>query len=192
MAKFTRAKLLAVTVLKVTSLCLSLCLLSSSNAWAQPVSTSQIAPLIRQLTDSDFRVRHDAADHPRVLDAWVTKHLESVREEFPEKDTVRDRQVYIPVPVVLEGEVVPQLTGSILSSKFKKKRVCLLIWGEGGAGKTSLACQIARWAFAEDETDRLCEHPLLPVLIEEEFDCGEIAFVPVLFSKMPKRSLGNV
>ncbi|MGB7443992.1 MAG: HEAT repeat domain-containing protein [Coleofasciculaceae cyanobacterium] len=111
--------------------------------------------------------------HPRVLDAWVTKHLESVREEFPAKDTVRDRKVYIPVPVVLEGEVVPQLTVSILSSKFRKKRVCLLIWGEGGAGKTSLACQIARWAFAEDETDQLCEHPMLPVLVEEEFDCDQ-------------------
>ncbi|HEY9671650.1 MAG TPA: HEAT repeat domain-containing protein [Waterburya sp.] len=108
--------------------------------------------------------------HPRVLDAWVAAHLKSVREEFQEKDTVRDRNVYIPVPVVLDGETLPQLTAKDLGEKFKKQRGCLLIWGEGGAGKTSLACQIARWAISEDETERLCEHLMLPVLIEEELN----------------------
>jgi HEAT repeat protein len=99
-----------------------------------------------------------------------------VREEFQEKDTVRDRKVYIPIPVVLkdgeteEGKTLPQLTGKELRSTFKKQRNCLLIWGEGGAGKTSLACQIAKWAILEDETERLCDHYMLPVLIEEELD----------------------
>ncbi|NEP11231.1 MAG: HEAT repeat domain-containing protein [Symploca sp. SIO2C1] len=109
--------------------------------------------------------------HPRVLDAWVAAHIESVREEFQQKDTVRDRNVYIPVPVVLDGETIPQLKAKDLRSKFNKQRCCLLIWGEGGAGKTSLACQIARWAFSEDEAERLCEHQMLPLLIEEELDC---------------------
>jgi HEAT repeat protein len=108
--------------------------------------------------------------HSRVLDAWVAAHVKSVREEFQEKDTVRDRNIYIPVPVVLDGETLPQLTAQDLREKFKKKRGCLLIWGEGGAGKTSLACQIAKSAVAEDEAERLCEHPMLPVLIEEELD----------------------
>ena len=109
--------------------------------------------------------------HPRVLDAWVAAHIELVREEFQQKDTVRDRNVYIPVPVVLDGETIPQLKAQDLRSKFNKKRCCLLIWGEGGAGKTSLACQIAKWAFAEDEGERLCAHQMLPLLIEEELDC---------------------
>jgi HEAT repeat protein len=108
--------------------------------------------------------------HPRVLDGWVAKHLKSVREEFQEKDTVRDRNVYIPVPVVLDGETIPQLTANDLRAKFKKQRGCLLIWGEGGAGKTSLACQIAKWAVSEDETENLCKHQMLPVLVEEELD----------------------
>ncbi|HAJ61412.1 MAG TPA: PBS lyase [Cyanobacteria bacterium UBA8543] len=112
--------------------------------------------------------------HSRVLDAWVAAHIKSVREEFQEKDTVRDRNVYIPVPVVLDRETLPQLTARDLQTKFKKQRGCLLIWGEGGAGKTSLACQIAKWAVSGDETERLCEHQILPVLIEEELDC-EIA-----------------
>jgi HEAT repeat protein len=108
--------------------------------------------------------------HRRVLDAWVAAHVKSVREEFQEKDTVRDRNVYIPVPVVLDGETLPQFTAKDLREKFKKQRGCLLIWGEGGAGKTSLACQIAKWAVSEDETERLCEHKMLPVLIEEELN----------------------
>lgn len=108
--------------------------------------------------------------HPRVLDAWVAAHVKSVREEFQEKDTVRDRNIYIPVPVVLDGETLPQLTAKDLQEKFKKQRGCLLIWGEGGAGKTSLACQLAKWAISEDESQRLCEHRMLPVLIEEELD----------------------
>ncbi|MBW4547766.1 MAG: HEAT repeat domain-containing protein [Symplocastrum torsivum CPER-KK1] len=106
--------------------------------------------------------------HPRVLDAWVTAHITSVREKFQDKDTVRDRNIYIPVPVVLDGETVAQFTAKDLRSKLKKR--CLLIWGEGGAGKTSLACQIAKWALSEDETERLCDYQMLPVLIEEELD----------------------
>lgn len=106
--------------------------------------------------------------HSRVLDAWVTAHITSVREKFQDKDTVRDRNIYIPVPVVLDGETVAQFTAKDLRSKLKKR--CLLIWGEGGAGKTSLACQIAKWALSEDETERLCDYQMLPVLIEEELD----------------------
>jgi hypothetical protein len=99
---------------------------------------------------------------------WVTAHITSVREKFQDKDTVRDRNIYIPVPVVLDGETVAQFTAKDLRSKLKKR--CLLIWGEGGAGKTSLACQIAKWALSEDETERLCDYQMLPVLIEEELD----------------------
>ncbi|NJL64603.1 MAG: NACHT domain-containing protein [Methylacidiphilales bacterium] len=108
--------------------------------------------------------------HPRVLDAWVNRHITSVREEFEEKNTVQDREVYIPIPVVLGGKTLPQLTGASLRAKFIKQRDCILIQGEGGVGKTSLACQIAKWAMADDENDRLTQHKMLPVLIEQELD----------------------
>ena len=54
---------------------------------------------------------------------------------------------------------------------FDKKKVTLLIVGEGGAGKTSLACQMATWAMAEEPEQRLCKtHQMLPVLIEANLD----------------------
>ncbi len=107
---------------------------------------------------------------PRVLDAWVEAHLKSAQEAFQQKDTVRNRNVYIPIPVVNNGKTVAQLTGKDLRSTFKKQRACLLIQGEGGVGKTSLSCQIAKWAMSDDETERLCKHRMLPVLIEEELE----------------------
>lgn len=107
--------------------------------------------------------------HPRVLDAWVEKYIHSVREQFPKKDTVNSRATYVPIPAILDGNTVPQLTPENLRSTFGKKRSCLVICGEGGVGKTSLACQIARWAIAETKDQRLCEHLMLPVLLEEEF-----------------------
>ncbi len=108
--------------------------------------------------------------HPRVLDAWVEAHIKSAYDAFQQKDTVSNRSVYIPTPVVNNGKAVAQLTGKDLRPTFKRQRACLLIQGEGGVGKTTLSCQIAKWAMSGDETERLCKHKMLPVLIEEELD----------------------
>ncbi|WP_414549542.1 HEAT repeat domain-containing protein [Anabaena sp. CCY 0017] len=111
--------------------------------------------------------------HPRVLDAWVNQSINSIRKEFQHKNTVRDRQIYIPIPVMFEEQILPELTAKDLGQVWTN-RACLLIWGEGGAGKTSLACQIAKWAMAENMEERLCNHLMLPILIEQELD-----FTPV-------------
>ena len=55
-----------------------------------------------------------------------------------------------------------------LQSCFEKKRNCVLISGEGGAGKTSLACQICKWAMSDDPSMRLSKHPMIAVLLELE------------------------
>ena len=117
--------------------------------------------------------------HPRVLDAWVMAHISTVKERFSEKDTVRNRQIHISVPVDLNRKTIPDLTVNHLQSAFAKNIGCLLIWGEGGSGKTSIACQIAKWAMAEDPEKRLCGHVMLPVLIEHELniDEGKQAFI---------------
>ncbi|MCY7383025.1 MAG: HEAT repeat domain-containing protein, partial [Microcoleus sp. CAN_BIN18] len=107
---------------------------------------------------------------PRVLDSWVLAHIETVREQFSQRNTVKSRATYIPVSFELDDKKLPQLRGQDLPTIFTKKRICLLIWGEGGIGKTSIACQIADWAMEPDKTQRLCKHLMIPILIEEELD----------------------
>ncbi|MEG3952237.1 HEAT repeat domain-containing protein [Microcoleus sp. SVA1_A4] len=103
----------------------------------------------------------------RVLDAWVSAHIKIVREQFSQIETVKSRATYIPVAFELDDKKVPELRGEDLQSIFTKKRICLLIWGEGGIGKTSIACQIADRAMEADKTKRLCKHLMIPILIEE-------------------------
>ena len=104
---------------------------------------------------------------PRVLDAWVSAHIKIVREQFSQIETVKSRATYIPVAFELDDKKVPEVRGEDLQSIFTKKRICLLIWGEGGIGKTSIACQIADRAMEADKTKRLCKHLMIPILIEE-------------------------
>ncbi len=108
--------------------------------------------------------------HPRVLDAWVASHIQAARQEFQKRDTVIARKVIVPVPVVLDNKTIPDLTGKDLRPTFAQKRGCLLIWGEGGAGKTSRACQIAKWAVSDSPEERICNHRMLPVLLEQELN----------------------
>jgi HEAT repeat protein len=109
---------------------------------------------------------------PRVLDAWVNQHLDTFREKFLENETVIERKNYVPVPVRLGTREVKELTAEALSETFKKdKRVRLLIWGEGGSGKTTLACQMAKWAMEKKgKSQRLTEHLILPILVEQDLD----------------------
>jgi HEAT repeat protein len=109
--------------------------------------------------------------HPRVLDAWVAQYLEHAAIAFANKDTVQNRADFVPMPVVLNGKTIPELKVEDLQSAFAKQRSCLVIWGEGGVGKTSLACQIAKWSMVKPQrsgTQQLCAHAMLPVLIEED------------------------
>lgn len=118
--------------------------------------------------------------HRRVLDAWVTQHIESVREAFQNRPTVRDRSVHVPVPVVFDGKSIADIAVEHLRSTFSSGRGVLLISGEGGAGKTSLACQMAKWAMSKDSTIRLFkDHLMLPVLIEYDLDSEEINRIDV-------------
>jgi HEAT repeat protein len=111
---------------------------------------------------------------PRVLDAWVEKHLETFQKKFLENETVDERKDYVSLPVLLNGKEIDEITAETLSETFKKdKRVRVLIRGEGGSGKTTISCQVAKWAMEkQDKSKRLAEHLMLPVLIEEELDAN--------------------
>ena len=103
----------------------------------------------------------------RVLDAWVEDHWHTAQAEFLRLDTVKRKTIHIPLPVGLDDTTV-ELGPDHLAPTFSKKPALLLITGEGGAGKTSLACQIAYWGLER----HLAKHRLLPVLIETDLDDG--------------------
>ncbi|KKD36756.2 sister chromatid cohesion protein PDS5 [Limnoraphis robusta] len=44
----------------------------------------------------------------------------------------------------------------------------MLIKGEGGSGKTTIACEIAKWAM--EKNSELAGHSMLPILIEKDLD----------------------
>jgi len=103
-----------------------------------------------------------------VLDAWVIAHVAEVNQGFAEIATVQAREVYISIPVILNGKVVKDLKPEHLKPAFTRGLSNVLVVGEGGSGKTSLACQFAKWAMSEDPDQRLSPQTLmLPVLIDQ-------------------------
>jgi HEAT repeat protein len=103
---------------------------------------------------------------PRVLEAWVASQAERARTQFLEKPLVQERRLHVPVPVhgVEEGHAVSSL--GQLRPLFAGKRALVLICGEAGSGKTSLACQLGLAALDPDPGVRLGARRMLPVLIE--------------------------
>jgi hypothetical protein len=153
--------------------------------WLRPLWLYQINESLKPYTDYTTPASLGAVKLPlrhvllvgcfqynrRILDAWITQRLSIAREEFQRKTTVSDRAVHVPVPAVLDGHTIPHLSAERLRPTFEKTRACLLIWGEGGAGKTSLACQVACWAMSETPTERLsAQYPMLPILIEHDLE----------------------
>ncbi len=143
--------------------------------WLLPVSTflSRYEPKIRtQHIEISLPFRHlllvSLFHHrDRVLDSWVRKYIKAARENFANKQTVRQRKTYVQIPVMIDEQTFDSLSPAQMQPIFSKPKSTLLISGEGGAGKTSLACQVASWALADESGKRLCKsHPMLPVLIE--------------------------
>ncbi|NET46082.1 HEAT repeat domain-containing protein [Okeania sp. SIO2B3] len=127
-------------------------------------------------------VQHFLKYRPRVLDAWVEKHLETFQRKFLENETVEERKDYVSLPVELNGEEIDELTAETLSEPFnRERRVRLLIWGEGGSGKTTIACQIAKWAMKKQHQSKaLAKHLMLPVLIDKEIDNTGDGIKPIM------------
>jgi len=107
--------------------------------------------------------------HSRVLDAWVTKYISSAQKMFSDLPTVEERKIYVPLPVVLGNESEADLSPSKLRPLLSRSLLCLQIWGEGGVGKTSLACRLAQWAMSPQKEARLnADHLMLPLLLEQD------------------------
>jgi|694.fasta_scaffold14737_3 hypothetical protein len=106
---------------------------------------------------------------PAELDAWVAAHQESLAKAFAETPSVRQRAVHVPLDVEFLADGGGQAPPAPLQPHDLAPLLAdgparvLLLSGDGGAGKSSLACAIGRWLLA-GEPDGVVR---LPVLLEK-------------------------
>ena len=104
------------------------------------------------------------------LDDWVEANKNKVSNLFERQREVVTRRLFIP----LKTRIIPSTTVEGLALEriptaddFKDNVTAdnsqmILIWEEGGAGKTSLAFRIARWGLSK----KLGKHTVLPFLLD--------------------------
>ena len=99
-------------------------------------------------------------------------HREAALRKFEAYADVRSRRIHVPLKARIcwaadgkeqTGEPVPEDFYQVVADQTSQM---ILIWEEGGAGKTSLAFQIARWGL-EGKLDGNGRR-LLPVLLDTE------------------------
>jgi HEAT repeat protein len=129
--------------------------------------------------------------HPRVLDAWVERYLSNARDQFGRMNTVQQRVVHVDVSTEFDRKILPGLRPKDLTETFGRNRAFLLVWGEGGSGKTSMTYQIARWVMSDDPDDRPCEHRMLPVVIEHDLNL-EVGGNRLVLTEMIRGQLANL
>jgi formylglycine-generating enzyme required for sulfatase activity len=111
---------------------------------------------------------HFLKHRPRVLDAWVNAHIDTITRRFQSLATVEQRRHHLDLPVMVGSTLVPVLNQARLR-ELGGVGGLVLISGEGGVGKTSLALRIASWALAGELTGR----PAVPVLVEADLQGEE-------------------
>jgi formylglycine-generating enzyme required for sulfatase activity len=151
-------------------------------------TADQLASLVLQALQA-LRSPSIAAPSPRTrsytptdLQHWVERHQARLSEAFLGLPSVQARQVHVPLDVCLtpagalakEGPrlLEPQDLEPLLAAAGSH---VLLLSGDGGAGKTSLAFAIARWWLAGKPGGVV----RLPVLIETALAEGETVALKV-------------
>jgi hypothetical protein len=106
---------------------------------------------------------------PRVLEAWVSNHAHRAAESLLSQPAIKDRTTYVPLPILLNGKVIDELKPEHLQGTCEENIWRVLLKGEGGLGKTTLAARIMQWALAGNPSERLCrDRQMLPVLLNSE------------------------
>jgi HEAT repeat protein len=105
--------------------------------------------------------------HPRVLEAWVSSHAAQARNNLRSVPAFERCATYVALPVRVNGLTHAELKPEHLQASCAENRWRILLKGEGGLGKTTLAARIAQWALEQNPESRLCrDRRMLPVVLD--------------------------
>jgi photosystem II stability/assembly factor-like uncharacterized protein len=123
-----------------------------------------------KLDDLSKVARSSFVAEPEVLDAWVARSALKVERALDQLDLFKQRQIYVAFPIQIGrgGPVIERPNVDAFRPVCAGDRAIVSIVGSGGTGKSTLACALARWAFAADPTERLRPHRMVPVFIVQE------------------------
>lgn len=125
--------------------------------------------------------------HPRVVDDWLRSRGDQIGTAFRNLQTVRSRSRFYAVQMAIDGTEIDDANSKDREERITKQvgRILkanrtLLIVGEGGLGKTSLACWLALQSLesslseeADEHKERIFAHPILPVLFDADLAPAE-------------------
>jgi formylglycine-generating enzyme required for sulfatase activity len=150
------------------------CLAFIEKQWNEPRLPSEGEEAHQKGNSAESLEQAETKQRLDQLDRWIQANLNSWRQRFEMRDEVRDRRIHVPLSTAItlatastakDGmspeirELRPEDIQAVVADKGSQM---LMIWEEGGAGKTSLAFQIARWGLE----GKLADHPLFPILLD--------------------------
>jgi urea transport system substrate-binding protein len=92
----------------------------------------------------------------RALAAWVRANLNDYRDSFARSATVQLRQKHVLLPTMFPDKMDPvEPSPDEIRRLIHGDRLKLHIVGEGGTGKTSLACLVARWSMSDHGKEQI-------------------------------------
>lgn len=138
--------------------------------WNEALKSWQALKLPGFLSNLSIPVRHALLVgfyhyHDRVLNAWVNNVVTVAGENFKNRDPGKQRSVWVSLPAILENETVAELTAAHLLKFTNRKCWRIRLIGEGGSGKTALACQLGLWGMHEQPEKRISPEIMLPVVL---------------------------
>jgi photosystem II stability/assembly factor-like uncharacterized protein len=116
------------------------------------------------------KARASFVSSPDVLDAWVERVSSRAEAALEQLELYEQRRIYVELPVRVgeRGKIIDRPNAETLRELFAKERAVVGIVGGGGAGKSTLACALARWAMCPDPADRIAAHKMIPVFIMQD------------------------